>query len=87
VSAGPSNCYLLPVVLRGGKTQKGGKVGYSGTVRHRIPELCAQRALAYHLMHSYTLGATPFPDFRLVRTFVPVMIHYRSSFAALGSFP
>jgi hypothetical protein len=57
---------VLPIVLRGGKTQKGGKVGYSGTVRHRIPELCAQRALAYHLMHSYTLGATPFPDFRLV---------------------
>ena len=64
--AGPSNCYILPVVLRGGKTQKGGKVGYSGTVRHRMPELCAQRALAYHLMHSYTLDAIPFPDFRWV---------------------
>jgi hypothetical protein len=63
-AAGPSNCYILPVLLKGGKTQKGGKVGYSGTVRHSMPQLCAQRALAYHLMHSYTLDAVPFPDFR-----------------------
>jgi hypothetical protein len=27
---GPSNCYVLPLVLKGGKRQRGGKVGYSG---------------------------------------------------------
>jgi hypothetical protein len=82
-----SNCYVLPVVLSGGKTHKGGKVGDSGTVRHCIPELCAQHALA--LMHSYTLGATPFPAFRPVCTLAPAVICYRrggSSCAALSSF-
>lgn len=28
--AGPSNCYVLPLVLRGGKKQRGGRPGYSG---------------------------------------------------------
>jgi hypothetical protein len=64
--SGPSNCYVLPMVLRGGKTQRSGKAAYSGTIRHSRPELCPHRALGYHLMHSYTLGGNPFPDFRWV---------------------
>ncbi len=60
--AGPANCYVLPLVLRGGKAMRAGKVGYSGAIRGRDPLLCAVRALAYHLMHRFTIEGCPFPD-------------------------
>eukprot|EP00882_Tetradesmus_deserticola_P023008 GHRQ01025033.1.p2 GENE.GHRQ01025033.1~~GHRQ01025033.1.p2 ORF type:complete len:233 (+),score=98.32 GHRQ01025033.1:693-1391(+) len=48
----------------------GGKVGYSGVIRSRQPELCAVRALAYHLMHRFTIEAVPFPDPRDVEAWL-----------------
>eukprot|EP00775_Hariotina_reticulata_P005326 gene5326-5562_t len=61
-AVGPHNCYILPIVLKGGKTDKSGKPAYSGCIRHRVPELCPIRALAYHLMHRFTIENVPFPD-------------------------
>jgi hypothetical protein len=33
LAAGPCNCYVLPLVLRGGKKQRGSRPGYSGEFR------------------------------------------------------
>jgi Centromere DNA-binding protein complex CBF3 subunit, domain 2 len=60
--AGPSNCCILPMILRSGKCMKDYVKGYSGTVRHRNPLLCSQRALAYHLVQRFTLDDQALPD-------------------------
>ena len=33
--AGPSPCFLIPMVIKGGKAQKNGKVDYMGIIRSR----------------------------------------------------
>jgi hypothetical protein len=60
--AGPTPCYLLPFVLKGGKTMRGGRVAYSGALRSLNPVLCMQRALGYHMVHRFTLTGVSFPD-------------------------
>jgi hypothetical protein len=64
-------------VLKGGKTNKSGKPGYSGCIRSRDPELCPIRALAYHLMHRFTIENVPFPDPRYV---CAILIHHTQEF-------
>jgi hypothetical protein len=55
---------VLPLVLKGGKAMARGKkgMGYSGCIRGANPLLCPLRALAYHLMHRFTLQNEIFPD-------------------------
>jgi hypothetical protein len=53
---------LLPMVLKNGKTMKGGRVAYSGGIRSRDPVVCMQRSLAYHVIHYWTLQGADFPD-------------------------
>jgi hypothetical protein len=59
---GPSTCFLLSAVLRGGKRQFGGKIAYAGAIRNRRAVLCCHGALARHLVTHYTLGGVDLPD-------------------------
>jgi hypothetical protein len=59
---GPSRCFLLSAVLKGGKRQFGGRPGYAGSIRHRDPVQCNHGALGRLLVWTYTIGGAPFPD-------------------------
>ena len=61
-AAGPSPCYLLPLVLRGGKTMDNGKINYSGAIRSIELLVCVQRALGYWFVKRFTIDGAPFPD-------------------------
>ena len=62
VYAGPAPCMCLPIVGRMAKTQKGGRLTITGSIRHKDPRLCCHNALAQHLITRYTIEMTPFPD-------------------------
>ena len=46
---------VLAAVVKGGKTQKNGKVGYLGCIRHKDPIRCAQGALARWAARRFTI--------------------------------
>ena len=54
--------FVLPFVLKDGKTLENGKVSYAGSIRHKDAELCPHNALGQHLVARFTLDSAPFPD-------------------------
>lgn len=60
--AGPCPCFILPFVLKGGKTLENGKVSYVGSIRHVDPALCPHGSLGQHIICRFTLDSEPFPD-------------------------
>lgn len=59
--AGPCPCFVLAAVIRGGKTMPNGKVGYCGSVRHKLPQLCPHGLLALYLCFRFTVKGEQFP--------------------------
>ncbi|KAL3160328.1 hypothetical protein ABBQ38_15496 [Trebouxia sp. C0009 RCD-2024] len=61
-SIGPCPAMVLAAVVRGGKSQKNGKVGYLGCIRHKDPLRCAHAAMARWMIRRYTIDKASFPD-------------------------
>ena len=53
--AGPLKCEALRTAVRGGKTNKEGRVELSELIRHQDPVVCAISALGRHLVREFTL--------------------------------
>ena len=49
-------------MVRGGKTDKNGRVSYMGCIRHLNPLLCAHNAVAPYLCMRFTISKEPFPS-------------------------
>ena len=62
LGAGPSVCYLLAFVVRGGKTDENGRPTYLGCIRNQDPLLCAHNALALYLCLRFNILQEEFPD-------------------------
>jgi hypothetical protein len=63
-NAGPSPCYVVGIVELAHKTKKEQQAGanFKGSVRHKLPLLCAQGALGRWLIAAYTCNNLMFPD-------------------------
>jgi hypothetical protein len=59
---GPSPCFLVQSVMRGGKTMDNGRTAYGGCIRHQLPLLCPQGALGRMLCHRFTVQGERFPN-------------------------
>ena len=64
LSAGPSLCHMLSVLLRDTKTNSTGKFFYSGSIRNSNPVLCSHNALAFLFILKFTLGGVSFPSMK-----------------------
>ena len=53
--AGPMPCEVLRATVRGGKTNKEGRVELSELIRHQDPLMCAISALGRHLVRGFTI--------------------------------
>jgi Centromere DNA-binding protein complex CBF3 subunit, domain 2 len=66
MAAGPSPCYVISTLIRGGKTMTNGKVLYCGSVRNKRPVECSHGALGRYFIMRFTQNIEPFPDPRNV---------------------
>ena len=62
--AGPSTCFILPVILRDTKTQAKGELGYSGSIRNIDPVMCSHNAIAFYLIMKFTIHGHPWPSLK-----------------------
>lgn len=58
-AAGPCPCFILPFLLKGGKTLENGKVSYVGSTHHVDPTLCPHGSLGQHIICRITLDRSP----------------------------
>lgn len=63
-AAGPSVCYLLPVIIRDSKTASNGELGYSGSIRNRDPVMCSHGSLAFFLILKFTILLHAWPSLK-----------------------
>lgn len=60
--AGPCPAFLLPCVMRGGKTLENGRMSFTGSIRHKITAVCPHGSLGCWLVARFTISGEPFPN-------------------------
>lgn len=61
-AAGPSLCPILPFILRDTKTMADGEFAYSGCFRCADAVDCCHNAIAFYLIHKFTIEHHDFPS-------------------------
>ena len=61
-ASGPCPTFLLPFVMRGGKTLENGRMSWTGSIRHRISAVCPHGSLGQWLVLRYTILSERIPN-------------------------